>query len=294
MKEFPEDKSIIRQYLLGGLPEAEQRRIEELFIQDADYRETVLITEDELVEDYLESALTEQERQKFVNHFLATPQQRQKLRIAMSLKRYASGASGVSHSPEDEAFGKNKRRTSGQWLNLRNPFTVLPLAAALLILLGLGIGRMVEMRHLTREREQEQSQRAEVERELTAANVPGFTPGGAVYPFVLSPVSARSVQGSGIVAPPADANMVELLLVLIGDARPAYRVLLQRVDEPGMFAVTNLRTVDTPSGQAVSVKIPTRLLTRGYYQLQLLGVNADGQTVPVGDYTFQFVNRDTP
>lgn len=296
MKEIPEDNSVIRQYLLGGLSETEQRRIEELFIQDADYRENVLITEDELVEDYLEGALTEQERQKFVAHFLATPQQKQKLRLAMSLKRYASGDTGTGLSPAggDAASGRDKRRISLHWLKLRNPFTVLPLAAALLILLVFGAGRLVEMRRLSREREQEQSRRAEVERELAAANAPGFTPGGQVYPFVLSPISVRGGPGGGSAAPPADATVVELLLVLMGDARPSYRVLLQKVGEPGAFAVGNLRAVDTPTGQAVSVKIPARLLPRGHYQLQLLSVNADGQAEPVGDYEVQVVNRPTP
>jgi hypothetical protein len=293
MKEIPEDKSIIRQYLLGGLPEAEQRHVEELFIQDAGYRENVLIAEDELVEDYLEGVLTEQERQKFDEHFLATPQQRRKLRIARSLKAYASGV-GTPPAGEGEVPGRDKRRASVRWLSLRNPFTVLPLAAALLIILALGVGRFVELRRVSREREQEQSRRAEVERELDAANAPGFAPGGQVYSFALSPVSVRSGQGRGPVAPPSDANVVDLLLVLIGEARPGYRALLQRVGEPGAYAVGDLRAEVTPAGRVVSVKIPTRLLSRGHYQLQLIGVNADGRAEAVGDYEFQFENRPAP
>lgn len=293
MKEIPEDKSIIRQYLLGGLPEAEQRRVEELFIQDADYGESVLITEDELVEDYLEGALTEQERRQFVEHFLATPQQQRKLRIAMSLKNYASGA-GAPPAGEGGAHGRDRRRASVRWLSLRNPFTVLPLAAALLIIVAVGVVKLVEVRRLSREREQEQSRRAEVERELAAANAPGLAPGGRVYAFALSPVSVRGGQGRGPIDPPADAGLVDLSLVLIGDARPGYRALLQRVGEPGAFAVDALRAEDTPAGRAVSVKIPARLLTRGRYQLQLIGVNADGRTEAVGDYEFQVAPRPAP
>lgn len=79
---------IIKEYLLGGLPEEERQRLEERLFVDRSFFQLVRIAEDELIDSYIEGDLSEKER--FVTHFLATPQQRQKLRIAMALKKKVS------------------------------------------------------------------------------------------------------------------------------------------------------------------------------------------------------------
>ena len=287
MKQFMEDKGRIRQYLLGVLPEVEQRRIEELFILNPDYREHVSIIEDELIEDYLDGELSEEEGQQFTAYFLATPQQRRRLQIARSLKSHAAQSADERTVRKD--FG---RRKSLHWLSWRNPFFALPVAAVLLIFVLVGTGKVLEVRRLSQQREQEQIRRAAIERELAQVNDPGGARSGQVFAVVLPPVSVRGMgQGPAGFTPPADAPVVELRLVLIGEEFQSYRVLLQRVGEPGSFAIQNLRAESTPEGRAVTVRVPAHLLSRGDYQLQLLGVGAGGQAEPTGDYTFQVIAR---
>jgi anti-sigma-K factor RskA len=78
----------IKEYFLGGLTEEEQQQFEERLFADRSFFEQVKIVEDELIDTYIAGNLPENKR--FVTNFLATPQQIQKLRIAMALKKKVS------------------------------------------------------------------------------------------------------------------------------------------------------------------------------------------------------------
>ncbi len=76
----------IKHYLLGMLDAEEQQRIEEHLISDRDFFEQVMIVEDELIDEFLDGSLSEKER--FVTHFLASPEQRRKLKRVQAIKRF--------------------------------------------------------------------------------------------------------------------------------------------------------------------------------------------------------------
>lgn len=50
------------------------------------------MAEDELIDEYLDGSLSEQEREKFEQHFLATTERREKLSFAKALRRYVTEA----------------------------------------------------------------------------------------------------------------------------------------------------------------------------------------------------------
>src|SRR5205085_10393888 len=144
MREENENDLMIRRLLLDELSEDERTRIEELFIADGDYRERVLIEEDDLIDDYLEGALAAGERERFLSHYLSTPQQRRKLRIAKSIKKYVAGNIVLAAPPSD---GGEPQHGTGQrghtnWLRLRNLLVSLPLAAALMLVFGFGVMKL--------------------------------------------------------------------------------------------------------------------------------------------------------
>jgi hypothetical protein len=295
MRQINEDDSLIRQYLLGALTSAEQQHVEELFISNPEYRENVLIVEEELIEDYLDGALSESERKEFASHFLATPQQRQRLRIAKTLKKYAGAEASASPPFAGETYSDNNgRRKSGHWIKWRNPVVLLPMAATLLIVLVLGAVKLVELRRSSNQREQEQSRRLAVEREVAQLNDPSRPREAQGFAVILAPIVVRDAQASGKVSPPANATVVELMLVLIGEKYPGYRALLQKTGEPEPLTIDNLRAESTTAGQAVVVRLPTQLLTRGDYQVRLLGVTTNGEAEQVGKYDFQLTDRAAP
>jgi hypothetical protein len=103
---------MIKQYLLGMLSEEDQERIEERLITNRDFFEQITIVEDELIDDFVGGSLLEIERERFINHFLSTPQQRQRLESARALQQYVSATVSV----ELPKAGKHIRK-SDSWLS---------------------------------------------------------------------------------------------------------------------------------------------------------------------------------
>jgi hypothetical protein len=79
------DQAKIREYLLGRLSDAEQAQIEDrLIVEDALFDE-LEISKSELIDDYRAGQLKQVEQQWFEEHFLATPEGREKYTFALAL-----------------------------------------------------------------------------------------------------------------------------------------------------------------------------------------------------------------
>jgi len=87
-----DEEKRVRNYLLGKLSDEDIRQFEERLLRQDDFIEQVLLIEDELIEDYARGTLSENERERFEQHFLTTPKRRRKLMIVRGLKNYASTA----------------------------------------------------------------------------------------------------------------------------------------------------------------------------------------------------------
>jgi hypothetical protein len=289
MRQTSENENLIRQYLLGEVPEAEQTHFEERFFLNPAYREQVLIVENELIDDYLKGALTEQEQKRFKEHFLSSPQQLRKLRIAQSIKKYVAVTAGAAPQSLDEESSahKNGQTRSFSWLNWRNPFVLMPAASLLVVLMILGVGKLIEVRQLSDQREQEQHRHSTDEQELAQMNDPAKPQNKAAFTVVLSSIVVRDAQVSGLLSQPAEGTVVEFHLLLVGEKYPSYQVQLQKIGELEPYAIKNLHAESKTAGQAVVLRVPAHLLTRGDYQIQLLGVTTSGETEPVRQYEFQ-------
>jgi len=137
------DEAHLRKYLLGVLNEAEQQAIEERLILDGDFFDLLHITEDELIDDYLEpGVLSRDERGRFENFFLSTPDRRRQLQFAMSLKSYVIAEVPTSDSSASLVAGGPSSVIpfpTSLWKRVfASPY--LRVAAAALICLGLGAG----------------------------------------------------------------------------------------------------------------------------------------------------------
>ena len=89
MAELTSEDLRMRQFLLGELSEREREELEQLVLTEEGTRDKVLMAEDDLIEEYLEGSLPGMERERFLRQFLSIPHQRNKLRIAKSLRRFA-------------------------------------------------------------------------------------------------------------------------------------------------------------------------------------------------------------
>jgi CHAT domain-containing protein len=89
----------LKQYLLGSLgDESARERIEERIMTDEDLAEQVGVAEDELIEEFLDGELTDDESARFTRFFLAPPERRRHFRLTRDLRRIsASGEKRLSH-----------------------------------------------------------------------------------------------------------------------------------------------------------------------------------------------------
>jgi hypothetical protein len=291
MTEAAVTDEVIRQFLLGDLEDRSRQRVEEVFISDPNTRDRVLMTENDLIEDYLEDSLSPLEREKFVSHYLATPRQRRKLRIATSLREYVI-AEAVAGKPlaREETLATPKWRSYFQGLKAPNRFLFVPLAAVLTLAIVFGAIWLMQRHRLSARIAQENSRRLTIERELVAANHPvdREQPANQIVSLVLPPVSVRTFSPSTKLPSIANAAIVELWLLWDEkEAFPGYRAVLQRVGSTEQFTIPDLRVETGPDGRAIRLKIPAHILTPGDYQVGVSGVAADGKPAPPTEFSFR-------
>ncbi|HXU08134.1 MAG TPA: CHAT domain-containing protein [Blastocatellia bacterium] len=137
------DEAYLRKYLLGMLNEAEQQAIEERLMADGAFFDLLHIAEDELIDHYLEpGALSTDQRSRFENFFLSTPDRRRQLQFAMALKSYVTAEVPTSEASASVVTGGPSSvipLPTSLWKRVySSPY--LRVAAAVFICLGLGVG----------------------------------------------------------------------------------------------------------------------------------------------------------
>lgn len=80
----------IRRYLLGDASTAEHENIA-MRISEEEFERDIAIAENELIEEYLEGTLPQEERELFESHYLSSDKHRDLVSELALLKRYSSG-----------------------------------------------------------------------------------------------------------------------------------------------------------------------------------------------------------
>ncbi|MFL6228575.1 MAG: CHAT domain-containing protein [Pyrinomonadaceae bacterium] len=127
--KLTDPQSEMRRYLLGTLPADDLPSIEERILTDDSFAEELLACEDELIDDYLDGALTEGESESFIKHFLSTAERQEKLGFAEALRKYAATNSAAA-APQSSLRS---------WLRSFFASPLVP-ALSLLLILALGFG----------------------------------------------------------------------------------------------------------------------------------------------------------
>ena len=276
MKEESVTDALVREFLLGKLADEEHERIEDLFLTDSHAREKVLAIEQELIDDYLEDSLSEEDKERFLSRYTQTDEQRRKLRITKSIKEWA-----VAESRAPQAIVA----TVSIWSRLRarlrlKPLFVVPIAVTIVIAIVLGLllinSYMEQRKHLA------------VEQELVQLNSPTslreVPPDMASYD--LRPVTPRSVEPERELKPGVDIRTVELRLPWIQKERySTYRVDVSRVDTDKVFTIPNV-AAETDGTHVIRIRVPAHILSRGHYRVHLRGITDDESPGLTQEYNF--------
>lgn len=232
------DQATIRQYLLGKLTGDSQQKVEERLLTEDDLFEEMEIAEDELIDEYHAGELSKNDRERFEQNFLATPERQEKVRFSRSFNRYLRTIEGQKEAavPFWSHFWSDQN-----W--------ALPAVAAVaVIVIVAGIFWF--------SRQRPPSPRTFATLTLTISTI-NRSEGGPVTKLTL----------------PLNADALRLRLELPEPGSPATRYRVKLLTENG--ETQTLQTVGQDE-QSVVVEIPAEQLTRGQYALNVYVVKPDG------------------
>jgi hypothetical protein len=308
MSTDPEKQLPLKAYLLGNLPSAEQEKLEQQLMSDNEVFDELERVEYELIEDYLDGDLSEDERAQMESLFLSAPERKQQMSFARTLRRYTA---------QKLTFYERLKQWFEFW-RFQSPVPGLAIAAALLLLilggaswsvlritrienaLNKAVGDSQRQLNAMRKRntelasalEQEQNQRKELE-QMTANLSPGkrtettaLMPGQSraiVSPLDLSQGLLRDIGTNRKVKIPPQADFVQPQLSLPVEDYSRYRASLQRVGEGEVWSET--------TANLLSVRIPAKVLEPADYILELKGITANGQIEDINSYYFRVVRK---
>jgi hypothetical protein len=286
MKETPVTEKVARSFLLGEVDPALRQRIESLFLTDSEARETILIAEDSLLEDYLEGTLASAEAERFLERFAANLKERKRLRITQSIREYA-----IENAPpisEPISVPEKLRLLLPGWA--ANQRVGLPVLASIIIVLIIGaVWFMLRMNQRVRE----DNQQASIERQLAEVNSPASLSASPpqIFSTTLPAISVRSVQSSSAIILQSSTRLVELhLLWGPKEEYPTYQAELGRVESKA-FMFPPLHLEEGQGVRLVRLRIPADLLTAGLYRIRLRGMASDNSPGPTEEYDFQVIRR---
>lgn len=163
MRQKTQQEELMVRYLLGELPEEEQNRIEERFLNDNQYFEQLLAVEDALIDDYVCGELSERETDLLDKALSSSPHQLKELAFTKNLVSDLSATGrDVSEQPatsraEHNRFGTLQALPRKRFFEKRSLIPAMSLMAALAVLTVIvliwNLSLRSEIRQVTAERQ---------------------------------------------------------------------------------------------------------------------------------------------
>lgn len=296
---------LIRRYLLGGLSPLQREQIEQRVFTDPEFREQVELIEEELVDNFVDRALPDEEQAAFSAYLLANPHLRLDVGIVEELKLHAARPSpAVAEAPSESGPG-----LFASWLAaLRRFRTPLAVTCAALILVSAAvlIRRDLETRRLEQQLLTKRSRSEKIGREVARLNAPGDeTAASAAREAMASPTThaeltpgvsrdAGDKSAYPSLAPATGAAYARLRLKLEPAATgfPSYIARFKSVDDGARFEA-DLPPTTEDGRLGLWVTLPIGVLPDGDYQVELSGRDAAGRLTELPDhyYSFRIVGR---
>lgn len=167
MRQEIEDGRTIKRYLLGELSGDERRRLEERLLDEGDdFFEQLLIAEEELADEYVGGELSVADRARFEQFFLSTPERREQLGFAATLRSYVADAATVKKTLTAETPAPSSETPApSSWLRaftsllgLDRPAVGFSLACVLLLAVAIAAWLGLRTRQLSLQLDQLQAQ----------------------------------------------------------------------------------------------------------------------------------------
>ena len=261
----------MRSYLLGVLTPERHSELETLAQADENFREELLAIEEELVEQYLAKALTDDESRDFETRILNTERGKEKLHFAQLFARYRNSnpAEPVAvHSAPALNIPPNPTSSPLFATFYGNPtFAVLSIVVVGLLITLVGWLMVGPSRETS------------IADEVPSKNFHELV-------VTLAPDSTRSGTKVKHLTTPAKNIQIKLELEISKSDFHKYKTQLFR-DKQAVESQDGLQTISKDNHYFIPVVFTGEILTPGEYQLKLCGVAESGQPSTVDNYSFR-------
>ena len=284
MNRLSDEELRLRNYLLGGLDERDREQVEEQQLCDDGFAERLSVAQDNLIDDYVFDALSKSERESFEKNFHLSAERRKKLLFAQTMEIYV----------EDQ----NAHQFSPSW---RNPLLFLrthkagsAISLAIVLLLLFITPKVMRQLRPIGEAVLPLAQRANIEQQIAALNKRPADPriqALPAYELSLQPTLLREDKGITRVVLTEEIKLLILKLALPQVQHETYRALVLTVEGKELFAIDGLTSEIDAGAATVLLKIPSKFLSTGDYQIQLRGGTAGGNAENAVRYNFRVINK---
>ena len=301
MSEAANELILIRKYLLGSLEGEERERLEERVLSDPNFRDRVLLVEENLIEDYTEGVLEETERHGFRKMFYSNPQRRIDVQMVAGLKQHAATNWWTNLFKPFQDTRKSHRATLASAVGAPSVSGFRKAAVAVVFVIAVAIAFFVVQRFLHSKQAppsltQEQQRHDLIERELARLNTSGASQSrpsdlaATLSPGLTRGDDTRPTSEFPIVTLPRGAESAHLKLLLRSSDNEyrSFQAVLTPVGARESYEV-DLKPLDVSSGVPVLIlTLPLQVLDDGDYSVQLSGQSAEGRTDALPDHTYYF------
>jgi hypothetical protein len=271
VKSDSKEQQTVREYLLGLAPEGDSAHVEEQLLTDDAFYEELLIAEDELIDQYLNDALSPTEHHSFETHFLAAPERHRKLSFARAFHKYlalttTSESLDTTESLRDgepEISKSPAKKNFFSFLPFANSIVSYSLAAA--ILLAVGSFAWVIFNNWRVQTTQ-----------------PGTT-----YVATLTPGLTRDSGEVKRLFLPSGTGTVQLRLLVTSGENESYRAELLNSARTSVWVIDDLKPQNQSGERFIQLAIPARILKHDDYQVRLSIRRSDGIYEEIPSYQFR-------
>jgi hypothetical protein len=255
--------------------------------EDGTFGERILASADELIDDFLAGILSFEERVRFEDGYLRSPEGRRRLAVASAFKNYLDSAKTTEAQPEPTHAPDVGPRS--KWLPRLASTQIWALTQAALVLLAVaGVAWVYrEKVDLEGRIDQMAADRAVMEEQVASLRQARAVTPNSVATAWLRPGLLRGPGEVERVAPPKDSDLIRFQLDVGIDDYRSYRAALHNAGGDEFWTQSKLGASDVNDTIVVTVAIPVELLPAGDYYYRLSGETTIGGLELVGRYHFR-------
>jgi hypothetical protein len=271
-----DDEERMIRYLLDDMEEAEKVGVEERYLLDAEFFESIAALEEELIRNYLRGELPPDQRLRFKSKYESTPALARKVAVTRAVMEVTAGrtvapsASPPRASPRVSIVDLILGRAAPA--PRRAQFA---LAGVWVLTLGCGIWLALEATRL----------------HSAATRLEAARLGPVVAAFVLEPGARRGDQAHPLLVSPGVTGIRFQLDIDTHRDANWYRAVVETARRRIVWSGDLAAARDSAAGKSVFVEIPAGLLESGAHILELGIVSRAGKFEPFDSYTFEIDRR---